>query len=151
MPGVNALRIVAAILILADVLWAQRGKALVMDAFSHGVYTFHMGQIVIRARCAYTEVVGSDVAKPELGKCSDHHGPIEVPGDSVPAFQWENGSTTGATRNDTTYEVFPNGDLDVSDLHSWDCIDGLPQCSHYRVVIYHFKIVVMKQEDKLRK
>jgi hypothetical protein len=136
---------------LASVSWAQRGKPLVMDAFKNGVYTFHMGKIVISARCAYTEVAGSDLAKPILGKCSAHHGPFEVPGDTVSAFQWENKSIKGTTRNDTSYETFPNGDLDVSELHSWSCVDGLPLCSDYRVVVYHFKVVKMMQQNKLDK
>ena len=137
---------------LAGQSWAQRGKPLVIDAFKNGVYTLHMGQLLVRARCAYTEVVGSDVAKPVLGKCSDHYGaPLEVPGDTVSAFQWGDESTKGATRDDTRYETFPNGDLDVSQAHSWGCIDGLPQCSHYRIVIYHFKVVEMKRQDKFGK
>lgn len=133
------------LLMLANLSWAQRGKPLVMDAFKDGVYTLHMGQIVIRARCVYTETVGSDLAKPVLGKCTDHHGALELPGDAVLAFRPENESTAGSMRNNTAYETFPNGDLDVSELHSWDCIDGLPQCSHYRIVIYHFKVVDMKR------
>ena len=140
----NSASILGLLLILANVSWAQRGKPLVMDALKNGVYTFHIGQIVVRARCAYTEVVGSDIAKPAVGKCSDHHGPFELPGDAVSVFQWESASTKGTTRNDATYETFPNGDMDVSAGNSWDCIDGLPQCSHYRIVIYHFKVVEMK-------
>lgn len=133
---------------LVSVSSAQRGKPLVMDAFKDGVYTFHMGQIIIRARCAYTEVVGSEVAKPVLGKCRDRHGALELPGDTVSAFQWRNESTIGTTRDDKTYETFPNGDLDVSEVRSWNCIDGLPQCSHYRIVIYHFAVFEMKRQDK---
>ena len=138
-------------IMLASVLSAQRGKPLVMDGFKEGVYTFHMGQIVIRSRCAYTEVVGPGIGKPVLGKCSDHHGPFEVPGDTIAAFRWENESTKGTTRKETSYENFPNGDLDVSEVHSWDCIDGLSQCSHYRIVIYHFKVVEMKRQDEFAK
>jgi hypothetical protein len=134
---------------LANESWAQRGKPLVMDAFKNGVYSFHMGQIAVTARCAYTQVVGSDIAKPMIGKCSDHHGAFELPGDTVSAFRWEGGSTRGTTRNDTTYETFPNGDLEVNELHSWDCIDGLPQCSHYRMIIYHFSVVEMKQQNRV--
>jgi hypothetical protein len=141
----NSLRTLGLLLAitLASVSWAQRGKPLVMDAFRNAVYTFHMGEIVIRARCASAEVVSS-AAKPVLGKCSDHHGVLEVPGDSVSAFQWGSESTKGTTRSDTSYETFPNGDLDVSEAFSWDCIDGYPTCSHYRIVIYHFKVVDMK-------
>lgn len=141
----NYLSTCGLLLILANVSWAQRGKPLVMDAFKDGVYTLHMGQIVIRTRCVYTERVGSDLAKPVLGKCTDHHGALELPGDTVLAFRPENESTSGTSRNDTAYETFPNGDLDVSEFHSWGCIDGLPQCSHYRIVIYHFKVVDMKR------
>jgi hypothetical protein len=146
----NSARILGLLLAiaLANVSWAQRRKPLVMDAFSKGVYTFHMGDVVIKARCAYAEVVGSDLAKPVVKKCSDRHGVLEVPGDRVSPFQWEEESTKGTTRTNASYETFPNGDLDVSDLSSWDCIDGLPQCSHYRIVIYHFKVLDMKRQDK---
>jgi len=119
-----------------------------MDTFTNGIYTFHMGEIVIRARCTYVEVVGSDPARPVLRKCSDRHGVFEVPGDTVSAFQWGDESTKGRTRTHTSYETFPNGDLDVSELSSWDCMDGLPQCSHYSIVIYHFKVSDMKRQDK---
>jgi hypothetical protein len=148
----NSVRILGLLLAitLANVSWAQRGKPLVMDAFTNGIYTFHMGEVVIRARCAYGEVVGSDLAKPVPRKCSDRHGAFEVPGDSVSSFQWGDESTKGTTRTDTSYETFPNGDLDVTELSSWDCIDGLPQCSHYRAVIYHFKVLDMKRDKSGR-
>ena len=146
----NSVRVLGLLLAmtLANVAWAQRGKPLVMDAFRNGIYTFHLGEVVIRARCAYAEVVGSDLAKPALRKCSDRHGIFEVPGDIVSAFQWGDESTKGTARTDTRYETFPNGDLDVSELSSWGCIVGLPQCSHYRIVIYHFKVFDMKRQDK---
>ncbi|HWY22882.1 MAG TPA: hypothetical protein VNX26_16760 [Candidatus Acidoferrum sp.] len=147
MHSVRVLGLLLAIA-LADVSWAQHGKPLIMDSFTNGVYTFHMGEVVVKARCAYAEVVGSDLAKPVVKKCSDRHGVLEVPGDSVLAFQWGDQPTKGTTRTNASYETFPNGDLDVSDLSSWDCIDGLPQCSHYRIVIYHFKVLDMKQQAK---
>jgi len=126
---------------------AQKDQPLVMDSFKDGVYTLHAGKITIKARCARTELVGTDIDKSVPGKCSDQHGVFEVPGDKVPAYGQTKENTQGVARNSTSYEIFPAGDLDISATYSWDCIEGYQTCASFHMLIYHFKILEMRQAN----
>ncbi len=130
---------------------AQRGQPLVMDSFKDSVYLLHMGNIVIRARCVSTEVVSSDHrldVKPH--KCTNGRGVLELPGDSVEAFRWKSAppGKEGTEYTESSYEVFPNGEIDVTMSRSRCGATVDNSCSWapwYLIRFYHFKVLEMHQ------